>query len=181
MIDTISKNLWLLLTLVLPGFFTYGLWRLGLFFASTKPVSDEALKQIDESTLTTTCIIFAFALMQQAVAIACESIFFRIGKRLSPNSKFRILFCDRFELVTKNKLNENVERMIGNFFLSFNMSIGICLIIGYFLIMVGFANSEKVLIGLILLFAAAVLATIFRMSIAEKVISENNRPHKVYY
>jgi hypothetical protein len=172
MIDTISKNLWLLLTLVLPGFFTYGLWRLGLFFVSSNPLSGEVLKQIDESTLTTTCIIFAFALMQQAVSIACESIFYRFGKRLSTKSKFRILFCDRFELVTKNNLNENIERMIGNFFLSLNMSIGICLIIGYFLIIVGIANSEKVLFGLILLLIAAVLSTIFRMSIAEKVISE---------
>jgi hypothetical protein len=175
MIDTISKNLWLLLTLVLPGFFTYGLWRLGLFFACAKPVSDEVLKQIDESTLTTTCIIFAFALMQQAVAIAFESIFYRFGKRLPTKSKFRILFCDRFELVTKNTPNENIERMVGNFFLSFNISIGVCLIIGYFLIIVGFYYSEKVLIGLTLLLIAAVMSTIFRMSIAEKVISEYKR------
>jgi hypothetical protein len=56
--ETISKNLWLLLTLVLPGFFTYGLWRLSLFFVAERPLTDATLKQIDESTLTTPPVSF---------------------------------------------------------------------------------------------------------------------------
>jgi len=161
MIETVSKNLWLLLTVVLPGFFTYGLWRLSLFFISVKPLSDDVLKQIDSSTLTTTCIIFAFALIQQSVAIAIESLLYRFGKLKSTKSKFRILFCDRFDLAAKNKLNENAERMVGNFFLSLNMSIGIGMIMGYFLIHVGFAFSRQVILGLSLLLIATLATTCF--------------------
>lgn len=79
MIDNLSKNLWLLLTLALPGFFTYGLWRLLLFFVQNPPLSPKDLAQIDASSLTTTCIIFAFALLQQAIAVAIEFFLYLAG------------------------------------------------------------------------------------------------------
>jgi len=180
--EAISKNLWLLLTLVLPGFFTYGLWRLSLFFVTERPLTDAALKQIDESTLTTTCIIFAFALMQQAIAIMIESfIYFLLNrKKKTKKSKktsdersiLKTLFCERFKLTAKGKLNERAERMVGNFFLSMNMCIGICLLIGYFIGYIGYAKSTPVIFGLAVLLPAALIATYFRMIIAEKVIIE---------
>lgn len=180
--EAISKNLWLLLTLVLPGFFTYGLWRLSLFFVTERPLTDAALKQIDESTLTTTCIIFAFALMQQAIAIMIEAFiyYFLNRKEGSKKSKkttdeksiLKTLFCERFKLTAKGKLNERAERMVGNFFLSMNMCIGICLLIGYFVGYIGYAKSIPVVFGLAVILPAALIATYFRMIIAEKVIIE---------
>lgn len=172
MLDTVSKNLWILLTVVMPGFFTYGLWRLCLFFVTEPPLSDAALKQIDASTLTTTSIIFAFAFMQQAGAIAIESLLYYFGKNKNRKSRFRILFCDRFELASENKLNERAERVVGNFFFSLNVSIGICLIIGYFYDYVGFKNSELVLKALFILLPLALITTYFRMIIAERIITE---------
>ncbi len=178
--ETISKNLWLLLTLVLPGFFTYGLWRLSLFFIADRPLTDEALKQIDESTLTTTCIIFAFALMQQAMAITIEAFLYYLlnGKgrwhlfKRKEKSILKVLFCERFELSAQGKLNERAERMVGNFFQSMNVCIGVCLLIGYFAGYIGIGKSGIVLIGLILLLPAAIVTAYFRMLIAEKIITE---------
>jgi hypothetical protein len=180
--EAISKNLWLLLTLIIPGFFTYGLWRLSLFFVTERPLSDAALLQIDQSTLTTTCIIFAFALMQQAIAIMIESFIYYFLNRNKNDEESRTnkdersilktLFCERFKLTTKGKLNERAERMVGNFFLSMNMCIGICLLLGYFIGYIGYEKSIPVVIGLAILLPAAIIATYFRMIIAEKVIVE---------
>jgi len=180
--EAISKNLWLLLTLVLPGFFTYGLWRLSLFFVTERPLTDEALIQIDASTLTTTCIIFAFALMQQAIAIMIEAFIYYFLNKKKESKKYKkttdersilkILFCERFKLTAKGKLNERAERMVGNFFLSMNMCIGICLLLGYFIGYIGYEKSIPVIFGLTFLLPAALIATYFRMIIAEKVIIE---------
>lgn len=179
MIENLSKNLWLLLTLALPGFFTYGLWRLLLFFVQNPPLSPEDLKQIDASALTTTCIIFAFALLQQAIAVAIEFFLYLAGKK-KKRTKFNTLFCERFDLAAEGKLNPTAERTVGNFFLSFNMSVGIILIIGYFLIIVDFKDKQEaftILSGLILLLCATIITTVFRMITAEKVITKcKNNP-----
>lgn len=65
MLDTVAKNLWLLLTLVIPGLFTYGAWRLLLLLEPSSRLDVEALKQIDGSGLTSTSVIIAIALLQQ--------------------------------------------------------------------------------------------------------------------
>lgn len=191
--ESISKNLWLLLTLLIPGFFTYGVWRLGLYFVSELPgsLSHKTLEQIDASNMTTTCMILAFALIQQAVAITIEGIFYYFlnknskkyhekKKKNKKSSLLRTLFCERFELAAKGQLNEQAERIVGNFFLSMNVSIGICLLIVYFAGYVGFDKSDAVFWGLILLLPAAIITTFFRMVTAEKIISEckNNPPRK---
>jgi hypothetical protein len=185
--ESISKNLWLLLTLVIPGLFTYGLWRLSLFFITELPESltPKTLEQIDASNMTTTCIIFAFALMQQAVAIAIEAVIYyflnKDSKKKSARSKkefkdeksmLKTLFCERFVLASKGQLNEQAERIVGNFFLSMNVSIGICLLIAYFAGYIGFGKSQSVIIGLIVLLPAALVTTFFRMITAEKIITE---------
>ena len=176
-----------MLTLVIPGLFTYGLWRLSLFFITGLPESltPETLKQIDASNMTTTCIIFAFALMQQAVAISIEAVIYyflnkdskeKPGKykkeKTDKKSMLKTLFCERFVLASKGQLNEQAERIVGNFFLSMNVSIGICLLIAYFTGYIGFGKSQSVIIGLIVLLPAALVTTYFRMITAEKIITE---------
>lgn len=135
--ESISKNLWLLLTLVIPGFFTYGLWRLSIFFITERQqLTDAVLKQIDESTLTTTCIIIAIALIQQAIAISIEAFSYYFLNRNNEDKKgckkktmLHTLFCERFNLSVSGLLNERAERMVGNFFLSLNVTIGILILI----------------------------------------------------
>lgn len=181
--ESISKNLWLLLTLVIPGLFTYGLWRLSLFFITELPKSltPEKLEQIDASNMTTTCIIFSFALMQQAVAVMIEAIIYYFMNKSQENnhenkdnkkSILNTLFCERFVLASKGHLNEQAERIIGNFFLSMNITIGICLLIAYFAGYIGFEKSQSVIIGLIVLLPAAITTTYFRMVTAGQIINE---------
>lgn len=182
--ESISKNLWLLLTLVIPGFFTYGLWRLSLFFVTERPmITDAALKQIDESTLTTTCVIIAIAIIQQAIAISFEAFFYVLLNRKKKQkiktenkSTLYTLFCERFILTAKGQLNERAERMVGNFFLSFNVSIGIVILIVYFINHIGFEQSKIPLTGLILLLPATLITTYFRMIIAKKIIQTKVGP-----
>jgi hypothetical protein len=125
--------------------------------------------------------------MQQAIAIMIEAfIYYRLNrkdksktssKNLDEKSILKILFCERFDLTAKGTLNERAERMIGNFFLSMNICIGICLLLGYF---VGYTKSIPVVFGLIILLPAAIIATYFRMIIAEKVIVEcKNKPKAI--
>jgi len=185
--ESLSKNLWLLLTLVIPGLFTYGLWRLSLFFITELPasLSHKTLEQIDASNMTTTCIIFAFALMQQAVAIMIEAVIYYFLNKDTSKKKSKVnnekeekmsllktLFCERFVLASKGQLNEQAERIVGNFFLSMNVSIGICLLLAYFAGYVGVEKSQSVIIGLIVLLPAAVVTTYFRMVTAKKIIKE---------
>ncbi len=181
-----------MLTLVIPGLFTYGLWRLSLFFIADVDLPSSLcyarLQQIDASNMTTTCIIFAFALMQQAVAIAIEAVIYYFLNKDSKNkpkknkkdktdekSMLKTLFCERFVLASKGQLNEQAERIVGNFFLSLNVSIGICLLIAYFGGYIGYEKSQSVIIGLIVLLPAALVTTYFRMITAEKIITECGR------
>ena len=175
MIDNLSKNLWLLLTIVLPGFFTYGLWRLSLYYIDIRPFTDDILKQIDESTLTTTCIIFALALMQQSFAIAIEFFLYILAEKGDKQqiSEFKILICDRFILSVNDKINEKAERIVANFFLSLNMSVGVSLVIAYHLVPEKYKTSDILIIsGLIVLLLATIAATFYRMKTAKAAIKE---------
>ena len=119
MLDAISKNLWLLLTLVIPGFCTYGIWRLLLLLEPSASLNIEAIDKIDDSTIVSSSIIIGIALSQQAFAIAIEAVLALISK-LNKNRwpNLYSLFCERFELTAAGKLNESATRIIGNYFLS---------------------------------------------------------------
>ncbi len=173
MLEEIAKNLWLLLTLVIPGLFTYGAWRALLLLKPSVKITIEVLSTIDGSAIASICIIIAVSLLQQAIAIAIECALALLAKILRnkwPN--FYSLFCERFELSAAGKLNEHATRIIGNFFLSMNMSVGLSLLLLYFLAYEGMEINHWIPIGIISLIIMTLITTIFRMLNAKWVIKE---------
>ena len=83
MLEAVAKNLWLLLTLVIPGLFTYGSWRVLLILEPSAHLDINALNQIDSSVIASASIIIAIALLQQAIAIAIESVLALLSKIIS--------------------------------------------------------------------------------------------------
>lgn len=171
MLGEIAKNFWLLLTVVIPGLFTYGLWRLLLLLEPSKGLDSDTLMQIDDSVVVTASIIIAIALLQQSVAITIEALLAYIAnnqKKRWPN--FYSLLCERFELSASGKLDKNATRVIGNFFLSINMCVGLSLLLIYFLAYDGLNNDHWIPVSLMVLLAVTLLTTIFRGVNAKWVI-----------
>ncbi len=173
MLEALAKNLWLLLTLVIPGLFTYGAWRVLLLLEPSSRLDITALKQIDSSSIVSASIIIAIALLQQAVAIAIEAALTLLAK--SKQTKWPniySLFCERFALAAAGKLDENATRIIGNFFLSINMSIGLLLLLLYFMAYESMGLNEWIPIGLVVLLIATIITAVFRMLNAKWVVEE---------
>ena len=171
MLEAIADNLWLLLTVVIPGLFTYGAWRVLLLLEPSKHLITDALNQIDSSVLATTCIIVALALLQQAIAITIEFGLDRLA-RLRKNKwpHFYSLFCERFTLASGGKLSENATRIIGNFFLSLNISIGLVLLLLYFLVYESMPPMHWIPLVIMVLLAFTLTSAIFRMLNAKSII-----------
>ena len=173
MLESLAKNLWLLLTIVIPGFFTYGMWRILLLLEPSSKIDADALMSMDDSAMISTSVIFAIALLQQAIAIAAESIFTLLAK-MNKNHwpSFYALFCERFALAASKMLDEKATRIIGNFFLSFNVTIGLSLLLLFFIVYEKLSLSHWIPILLICFIIVALITTIFRMFNAEWVIEE---------
>lgn len=178
MLEEVVKNLWLLLTIVIPGLVTYGAWRVILVLEPSERLAVGVLKQIDDSVLVTTSIIVAVALLQQAVAIVVEfalTLLAMIMRKQWPN--FYTLFRERFALAATDKLGENATRIIGGFFQTTNISIGLGLLLLYFLSYESMRFTRWVPIGLIGLIAATVTTAVFRMLNAKWVVEEFKKGH----
>ncbi|MCP4604411.1 MAG: hypothetical protein GY847_28460 [Proteobacteria bacterium] len=173
MLEAIAKNLWILLTLVIPGLFTYGAWRILLILEPSKRLNIDALNQVDSSAIVSTSIIIAVALLQQAIAIAIESALALLAKsRQKKWPNIYSLFCERFELAAAGTLDESATRIIGNFFLSINMSIGLVLLLFYFLFYESMCVNRWIPLSVSVLLIATLITTVFRMLNAKWVIME---------
>ena len=171
MFEAVAKNLWLLLTIVMPGLFTYGAWRLLLLLEPSARLDSNALSQIDGSAIASGSIIIAIALLQQAFAIAIEAALASLAKaRQAAWPNYYSLLCERFELDKSDRLNEKATRVIGNFFLSLNMSIGLALLLLYFLAYEGKDVCHWIPMGITVLLIATLVTTVFRMLNATWVI-----------
>ncbi len=173
MLEAVAKNIWLLLTLVIPGLFTYGAWRVLLLLEPSQRLDTKALSQIDSSAITSASVIIAVALLQQAIAIAIEAFLTLLSKMKEkewPN--LYSLFCERFALAATGKLDESATRIIGNFFLSINMSVGIFLLLVYFMAYEGLGINHWIPLGIIGLLAATLITTVFRMLNAKWVVEK---------
>lgn len=178
MLEELAMNLWLLLTLVIPGLFTYGAWRMILLLEPSRRLAADALSQIDDSALVTSSIIVAIALVQQAGAILVEATLAMVAKimqRRWPN--LHALFCERFALTVAGKIDENATRIIGNFFLSTNISIGLGLLLLYFQAYESMELIRWVPMGMLVLLAATVTSAVFRMINAKWVVEECKKRH----
>ncbi len=171
MLEALGKHLWLLLTLAVPGLFTYGAWRLLLVLVPSTRLDAQALAQIDDSALLTTALIMAIALAQQAFAIALEFglwLIARARRRRWPY--FHALVHRRFALAARGRLSAEATRIIGNFFLSLNVAVGVGLLLLYFHGYEGLPWGHWLSNALLALAAAAVLTAFFRGMNAVAVI-----------
>lgn len=172
MLEEVAKNLWLLLTVVIPGLFTYGAWRLLLLLEPSKSLDSAAFEQLDDSAIASASVVIAIALFQQAFAIAIEACLTFVAKqRKNQWPHFYALFCERFALSAAGKLTENATRIIGNFFLSINISVGLLLLLVFFLAYEKSSATDWIPVGVGLLLGAAVISAIFRMLNAMWVIA----------
>ncbi|MFC1552066.1 hypothetical protein ACFL6P_05810 [Candidatus Latescibacterota bacterium] len=173
MLDTLARNLWLLLTLVIPGFFTYGVWRIFLILEPSTRLNINTLNKIDSSAIVSVSIIISIALIQQAFAITIEAILTllaKVRKKKWPN--FYSLFCERFKIAAAGALDEDATRIIGNMFLSINMTVGLSLLFIYFMAYEDMCVKHWIPISIIVLFIATLITTIFRIFNAKWTIEK---------
>lgn len=173
--DELVKNLWLLLTIAIPGMTTYGVFRLLILFNGAGKLDKAVLDKIDESSLITSCLIIALAIAQQAVSIVIEAALSQACSRCrNRDETYYKLFCERFKMAAEGKLSENATRIMGNFFLSLNVTIGQCMLLAYLLLYEKTKNQVAVLI--VLLFIAVGLVTsLFRLRNAKSILSGTNQ------
>ncbi|AFN75975.1 hypothetical protein MROS_2745 [Melioribacter roseus P3M-2] len=170
--ESITKNIWILLTLIIPGLFTYGIWRILMLLYPLAKVSSESLSRIDESALVSASIITAIALIQQSAGLVIESLLYAlVFKKKEKWVNMYYVICKRFELEAAGKLYDNTKRIIGNFFLSVNMSVGLILLIIYFTAYESLSFNHWIPITLIMLIAASVTASAFRLLNAARAVS----------
>lgn len=171
MLDAVTKNLWLVLTLALPGLATYGTWRLILLMDQVDVHLSEGLKQLDASVFLSTSIVFSIALLQQAIAIAVEAILALIATKIQSRApQLHALLCRRFQLAATGKLDENGTRIVGNLFLSMNVTVGLILLLVFFLVYQHkpMLSPVPMILGGLLL--ASIATTIFRLFNAKWVV-----------
>ncbi len=170
--DELAKNLWLLLTLVLPGMTTYGSFRLLVALDAIR--IDKALfDKLDGSALLTACALTALALGQQAIAMvveaglaaACSACKRRTGK-------YYILFCERFKMAARGDLNESATRIIGSFFLSLNVTIGQGVVLCYLVLHERLSAADGAVRVIAVFAAVALISTVFRLINAASIVDE---------
>jgi hypothetical protein len=127
--ELVPKNLWLNLTVLLPGMVTYGTWRIVILIIGYNGID---FTSIDKSTILSLCVLLSVALIQQAIGIFIEAtiaLFVQINKKRWRAA--HALFVERFSSLAKDRLNEDVLRTIGQFFLSLNLAVGQTLVLTF--------------------------------------------------
>jgi hypothetical protein len=173
MLEEVGKNLWLLLTIVIPGFCTYGAWRLLLVLSPGSNRLTAALTSIDDKTWVTASIIVAVALLQQAVSIISEAALTGLAKLMGPRwPNFHALFRERFDLAASGELTENATRIVGNYFQSTNICVGLGFLLLYFLLYEKTGTRHWIPVGLALLLVAGLVTTAYRLYNAMWAVAE---------
>ena len=128
--EIIAKNLWLTLTVILPGMVTYGTFRLVSFLIGYQGID---FSTIDDSVVLSLSVLLAIALIQQAIGIFIEALIAGVVHLVHLHkawcSNLHKLFVERFSSLGKGKFTEDVLRTIGQFFLSLNLAVGLILIL----------------------------------------------------
>jgi hypothetical protein len=171
MADLLPKNLWVYLTVIIPGLVTYGSWRLLLLSRGDWNINMELLFKVDDSTFLSTCFVTAIAILQQALAITLE---FFIGVlcaiTVGKDRCWGQLFLGRFKMVSEGKVSEDGKRTIGQFFLSVNVLVGQLYLVLYFLLFEDVEADSGLAIVLYCAFGAVLLTCAFRAWNAKEIV-----------
>jgi len=126
-------SLWVNLTVVLPGMVTYAALRLVMLITG---YDADFFKAVDDSVVLSTCMVFAFALLQQTIGITIEALATRIVTRVhNKREKSKVykkdkleyaykLFNRRFAGYVSCEHKGEALRTIAQFFLSLNITVG---------------------------------------------------------
>ena len=120
-------DIWDNLTIAIPGMVTYGTWRLILLIIGYDKID---FASFDESLLLTASVIVAIAIIQQIFGIIAEMIIcgvlyipWKLDKRKCTCDK--VMMIDRFKDRGGRGHKKGVNKRIGQFFLSLNVTIGL--------------------------------------------------------
>ena len=160
MLNSLSKNIWLVLTIVIPGIFTYGLFRIFLFVDGTA-VFNNLFYSIDSSLSINACVVVVIGLIQQMFGILLEAL---IAIRSKDGPLKRLVWNRHFKKVAST---DREQLATGQFYLSLNITIGLLFLLSAFIL---FKFDLRVAVAQFLLFIASVGVTIFRAKIAMKII-----------
>ncbi len=169
-LERIARNLWLTITLILPGLATYGAWRLVLLLEPDAYLAG-GLKQLDSSLFLQMCVVLALAVLQQSIGIAIEAFLAVLASNVKSRApRFNALFCRRFELAAAGKFDETGTRIVGNVFLSMNVTVGLALLLSFSLLYQHEPWPSPAPIALSVLLLAGLVTTVFRVINAESVV-----------
>ena len=172
MIEAFAKNLWMLITIVLPGMFTYGVWRLLLVLHPSVNLDETMFGEIDGSSVITWCLIVAIALLQQSVGLLIEFVLYSLAKKKSDGKLFKKLFYERFLLAKQEKLKGYSANVVGNFFLSLNIFVGVSFLLIYFLVYEKVEITHWLTLFLMFFITVLFINLIFRYKTAIQLIRE---------
>jgi hypothetical protein len=160
MLNSLSKNVWMILTIVIPGIFTYGLFRILLIIHETT-VFNTLFDSMDSSISINACVIVIIGLIQQMFGILLEALIAIILK----GGSLKRLVWDRH--LKKEAVTDREQLATGNFYLSLNITIGLFFLLSAFVV---FKFDLRVAIPLFLLFIVSAGVTIFRAKIAMEIV-----------
>lgn len=171
-LDLLARNLWLLLTIAIPGLVTYGLLRIMFFFEPPDPQLVVAINKIDSSTILSVSIIVTIAAIQQMMAMIIEIILAFISKLFNAEMPglYKLLCC-RFGMIGLGVLNEESMRIIGNFFTSLNITAGFGLLLLFFYIFQEFQIADYIPMILMFLIVLGLASSLFRLVNASWMMS----------
>ena len=178
--DLIPKNFWSNLTVVIPGMVTYGTWRFVIYITKYEAINFEAF---DKSLVLSLCILFAVALLQQAIGITIEAIIVWFVKKIKRNDEAHpayLLFVKRFSNLSSENTNDNILRTIGQFFLSLNITVGQILILIFILsahdkTKNGFVDISLLQLILTIIVIITIFTTYFRCKNAMEAVEGNEK------
>ena len=118
------ESLWIILTVLIPGLVFYTTFRI---LTGILEINMSSLTTIDESNTLFFGIIITLGFMIQFIGISTESLAFKIGPYKCKKPKYQIAFEKRYEIISMMdpEKNHHVERIVGQFFMSHNIAIGV--------------------------------------------------------
>ena len=178
MTELFVKNLWLFLTLVVPGLVTYGSWRiLLLFHNSTTTVIQQGLEKLDQSTLLTSCVIMALAVIQQGFGIFIEFLLRCWSVHTEERKQsWGLLFYSRFEPKVRTQVGEEGMQTIGQFFLSLNVLVGQAGLLIFFLWYGATGWTSALAFVLYTIIAVLIVTCVYRGIIARDLMVDSVTP-----
>jgi len=171
MIDSILKDAWATLTVVIPGLVTYGSWRLLMLFGGGSGIDTSLLTQVDDSALLSASLIAAIAIVQQAAAITLEAVLSILSFLAGRSGKrWQQLLLRRFRIAAHAPLSEDARRVIAQFFLSLNVLVGQGGVLLYFLLVESHPATSAIPLLLYCVLALVFVACAFRAWAASQVL-----------